>query len=407
MFGARRRNLHLGLMLSALALGACTRTAPPAPVVDAAGRPAPASQAPAPQRPPLPVPHPDAIIVQSGETLYAIARRYDVPVRSLIEENGLTPPYRMAAGRRLLLPKVQQHVVQPGETLYSISRATGVDTSTLARRNGLQPPYRIWVGQALVLPAPVETAEVPVIQATAPAAPYAAPAEPAPAPAPMATAEPLPSPPPPAPRPQSTAPAIAAMAPPARALEPARSQEQEKPEERVAALPPPPAPAPPPSAPAAKPAPAPGAKTAALPPPAPEAAPGGARTFLWPVRGRIIASYGNGPGGTHNDGINIAAPAGTPVLAADAGTVAYAGNELRGYGNLLLIKHANGWMTAYAHNQVLLVKRGDRVRRGQPIARVGTTGAVGEPQLHFEIRHGTRALDPGDYLPPEDATASR
>jgi murein DD-endopeptidase MepM/ murein hydrolase activator NlpD len=192
--------------------------------------------------------------------------------------------------------------------------------------------------------------------------------------------------------------------PPARAAQPAQAQEPAKSEEKVAALPPPPTPAAPP--PAAKPAPAPEAKTAALPPP-PETVPGGARTFLWPVHGRIIASYGNGPGGTHNDGINIAAPVGTPVLAADAGTVAYAGNELRGYGNLLLIKHANGWMTAYAHNQVLLVKRGDRVRRGQPIARVGATGAVGEPQLHFEIRHGTHALDPGDYLPPEDATASR
>jgi murein DD-endopeptidase MepM/ murein hydrolase activator NlpD len=401
MFGARRRNLHFGLMLLALVLGACTRTAPPAPVVDAAGRPAPASQVTSQRRPPPPVPHPDSVVVQPGETLYGIARRYDVPVRSLIEVNGLTPPYRMEAGRKLRLPKVQQHIVQAGETLYSISRANGVDTSTLARRNGLQPPYRIWIGESLVLPAPVETAEVPVIQATAPAASYAAPAELAPAA--TAALEPLPPPPPPAPRPQSEAPVAAAAVPPARAPEPAQAQEPAKPEAKVAALPPPPAPAPP----AAKPAPAPEAKTAALPAPPPETAPGGARTFLWPVQGRIIGSYGNGPGGTHNDGINIAAPAGTPVLAADAGTVAYAGNELRGYGNLVLIKHANGWLTAYAHNQVLLVKRGDRVRRGQPIARVGATGAVGAPQLHFEIRHGTRALDPGDYLPPEDATASR
>jgi murein DD-endopeptidase MepM/ murein hydrolase activator NlpD len=125
------------------------------------------------------------------------------------------------------------------------------------------------------------------------------------------------------------------------------------------------------------------------------------------VPGRPLASYGTGAGGTHNDGINIAAPAGTPVLAADAGVVAYAGNELRGYGNLLLVKHAGGWMTAYAHNFALLVKRGDRVKRGQEIARVGATGAVGEPQLHFEIRQGTRALDPGDHLPPPAATAAR
>ena len=128
---------------------------------------------------------------------------------------------------------------------------------------------------------------------------------------------------------------------------------------------------------------------------------------MWPVRGRILASYGTGENGIHNDGINIAAPAGTAVMAADGGVVAYAGNELRGYGNLILIKHPNGWMTAYAHNARLLVKRGERVRRGQIIARVGATGAVARPQLHFEIRHGTRAMDPGDYLLPETATASR
>ena len=125
---------------------------------------------------------------------------------------------------------------------------------------------------------------------------------------------------------------------------------------------------------------------------------------MWPVHGHILASYGVAAGGTQNDGINIAAPAGTAVVAADAGVVAYAGNELRGYGNLVLIKHANGWMTAYAHNSAVLVKRGETVRRGQTIARIGATGAVGRPQLHFEIRHGTRALDPSDYLPAQAST---
>ena len=112
-----------------------------------------------------------------------------------------------------------------------------------------------------------------------------------------------------------------------------------------------------------------------------------------------MSSYGALPGGAQNDGINIAAAEGTPVLAADDGEVAYAGNELRGFGNLVLVKHANGWMSAYAHNEKLLVKRQDKVKRGQAIARVGSTGAVGEPQLHFELRKGTRALDPTEYLP--------
>ena len=133
--------------------------------------------------------------------------------------------------------------------------------------------------------------------------------------------------------------------------------------------------------------------------PLPAPPPRGGR-FLWPVsvKGKVVERFGAGSNGTHNDGINIAAPKGTPVRAADAGVVAYAGNELKGYGNLLLIKHAGGWMTAYAHNDALLVKRGETVKRGQEIAKVGSTGVNGPPQLHFEIRRGTKALDPDQYL---------
>jgi murein DD-endopeptidase MepM/ murein hydrolase activator NlpD len=122
--------------------------------------------------------------------------------------------------------------------------------------------------------------------------------------------------------------------------------------------------------------------------------------FAWPVRGRVLAGYGAAAGGSHNDGINIAAARGTPVAAVDGGTVAYAGNELRGYGNLILVKHANGWITAYAHCDELLVKQGDRVNRGQVIAKVGATGGVGEPQLHFELRRGKKAVDPREFLAP-------
>ena len=114
--------------------------------------------------------------------------------------------------------------------------------------------------------------------------------------------------------------------------------------------------------------------------------------------GRVIAGFGPREGGLHNDGINIAAERGTQVRAAENGVVVYAGNELRGFGNLLLIKHADGWTTAYAHADKLLVRRGDRVERGQPIATVGQTGNVDRPQLHFEIRRGPRAVDPRDEL---------
>jgi murein DD-endopeptidase MepM/ murein hydrolase activator NlpD len=131
--------------------------------------------------------------------------------------------------------------------------------------------------------------------------------------------------------------------------------------------------------------------------PAAAALPHGAH-FSWPLNGRVLAGYGVGPGGGHNDGINIAAPRGTPIAAIEVGTVAYAGNELRGYGNLILIKHPDGWISAYGHCDELLVKKGDPVYRGKIIAKVGATGNVNEPQLHFELRQGKRPVDPRGFL---------
>ncbi len=129
------------------------------------------------------------------------------------------------------------------------------------------------------------------------------------------------------------------------------------------------------------------------------------RKFLWPARGRVISRFGPKQGGLYNDGINISAKRGARVRAAENGVVAYAGNELRGFGNLLLIKHSGGWITAYAHNQVLLVGRGDTVRRGQVIARMGSSGNVARPQLHFEIRRGKRAVNPLKHLARPSKTA--
>ncbi len=133
---------------------------------------------------------------------------------------------------------------------------------------------------------------------------------------------------------------------------------------------------------------------AAVPKPPPRSG----RGFHWPLKGRVLSAFGAKARGLRNDGINIAAPRGAPVRAAENGVVAYAGNELRGFGNLLLIKHAGGWVSAYAHNQTLLVKRGDRVRRRQVIAKVGSSGSVSNPQLHFELRRGRRAVDPRKHL---------
>jgi len=116
--------------------------------------------------------------------------------------------------------------------------------------------------------------------------------------------------------------------------------------------------------------------------------------FRWPARGRIIQGYASGG----NDGINIAVPEGTQVKAAEGGEVAYAGSELKGYGNMVLIRHPNGFVTAYANNGELVVKKGDKVKRGQTIAHSGQSGNVGSPQLHFELRKGSTPVDPTSYL---------
>ena len=121
---------------------------------------------------------------------------------------------------------------------------------------------------------------------------------------------------------------------------------------------------------------------------------GVAPEFRWPARGRIIEAFKAGG----NDGINIAVPEGTSVRASESGVVAYAGNELKGYGNLVLIRHPNGFVTAYANNGELDVKRGETVKRGQIIAKSGQTGNVNSPQLHFELRKGSTPVDPTSYL---------
>jgi len=248
--------------------------------------------------------------VARGDTVYAISRRHQVSMRAIIEANGLTPPYDLKVGQRIVLPRDREHIVGRGETVYGISRAYGVDAYELATANGLVAPFALRVGQTLRIPA----------SGTESAASQPTPPTPV-----MATRRPV-------------VPATVPRPPPAS---------------------------------------------------------GG---FVWPVKGKVVSAFGAKTKGLHNDGINIAARRGTPVRAAENGVVAYAGNELRGFGNMLLIKHAGGWITAYAHNEELLVKRGDKVRRGQIVARVGSSGSVTKPQLHFELRKGKQAVDPRKYL---------
>jgi murein DD-endopeptidase MepM/ murein hydrolase activator NlpD len=135
----------------------------------------------------------------------------------------------------------------------------------------------------------------------------------------------------------------------------------------------------------------------------PSVAYGSTPTFAWPLNGRVISDFGTESNGERNDGINIAAPSGTPIRAAATGTISYAGNELRGYGNLILIKHDDGYVTAYAHADRITVQRGDTVTKGQIIAYSGSTGDVTSPQLHFEIRHGVQPVNPHSLLVASNA----
>jgi len=322
-----------------------------------------------------------AYVVKPGDTIYSIARELHVSVRSLIDANQLQAPFAVSPGQRLALPGSGFYVVAKGDNLTVIARRTGVPFGTLARMNGLASPYVLQVGQKLLLPTGAGPATAVASAASSPAPAAAAPVPlPAP-PLPSVTSAPLPAPPgaAPAPVPQvvsvspNAAPAVAVPAP--APIQPASTT-------------------PPVSAPISTPT-----QTASLPVaplPAPPAQSG--HGFIWPLKGEVILEYGTTGHGQHNDGINIAAPRGTAVMAAESGVVAYAGNELRGFGNLLLIKHEGGWMTAYAHNDALLVKRGDVVKRGQKIAKVGDSGGVSQTQLHFEVRQGTRAVDPATVL---------
>jgi murein DD-endopeptidase MepM/ murein hydrolase activator NlpD len=281
-------------------------------------------------------------------------------------------------------PPPVQIIVQSGQTLSGIAHAYHVPMSVVADANHLSPPYRILIGQALIIPGSGQPPPYgPAVAMTEPMPPASAPPLPAPPPPPASWG------PPPAGGPP------AALTPPGAAPPPPTSETPS----------PSPGSTPPPAASAARETPAaPGPIASAEPPPSPRT---GSGTFLWPVRGHLLEGYGAGPDGTHNDGINIAAPRGAAVQATDGGVVAYAGNELRGYGNLVLIKHPNGWISAYAHCDLILVKTGQKVARGQVIARVGSTGNVSEPQLHFELRRGKKPVDPREYLAPLPTAATK
>ena len=295
------------------------------------------------------------VTVARGETIEIIARKYGVPASAIRETNGFREGAVLRTGQRVVIPRYvtttvarapapqapmkpriaeSEHVVAPGESLIGIAHKHGVTLVALAHANNIQPYAKVSIGERLKIPGEHRVAE------RRPTTPAPQVAQPRTVPATKVASAPVEN---------------------ARIATPETHTGAEvatKSAEAVGALP----------------------------------------SFRWPVKGRIIAAFGPRPNGGQNDGINLAVPEGTPIKAADDGVVAYAGNELKGYGNLVLIRHANGFVSAYANASELLVKRGDTIKRGQVIAHAGQTGNVTSPQLHFEIRKGSTPVDPTKYL---------
>ncbi|ABE40009.1 peptidase M23B [Rhodopseudomonas palustris BisB5] len=344
-----------------------------APRSVAAARPAPA---------PAAVPASGTtIIVGTSDTLEGLARRYNVATADILQANGYKGPRRLQPGQSLVIPQrtaslqapvaappvarplaaapapmpvaaaapPRVHYVNSGDTLMNIARRNNISAAELARYNRIDANARLQPGMKINVPGAQSAAlAAPPLAAPATAQPAAQPAVSAAPPVRMAVAAPA--------DPVQKARMVAPTETPA-AAEPAEASPVKSAE-----------------------------ATGALP------------SFRWPVRGRVITAYGAKTNGKSNDGINLAVPEGTPVKAAEDGVVAYSGNELKGYGNLVLVRHSNGYVTAYAHASELMVKRGETIKRGQTIAKSGQSGEVGSPQLHFEIRKGSSPVDPLKFL---------
>ncbi|HEX2582339.1 MAG TPA: M23 family metallopeptidase [Dongiaceae bacterium] len=299
------------------------------------------------------------------------------------------------------------YIVAPGDTVTGIGRRIHVSPLTLIELNHLEPPFIIHPGQVLqtVGESLPDTAPVPSVGVTKLSGVGQAPLAPPPSykqssrpitPQPVGKATPLASA-----RASTLATQASASGKTTSAIpiaknpaeNPGLSADKVQAASASEAVVQQPSPSSVPTPPVTK--------VAAATPVSPVLPASSSATFLWPVSGKIIGKFGAAADGLKNDGINIAAPDGAPVKAAADGVVAYAGNELRGFGNLVLIRHANGWITAYAHNDALMVKKGDMVKKGQVIAKVGQTGGVDSPQLHFEVRRGAMAVDPLPHLPPQ------
>lgn len=254
------------------------------------------------------------VVVKRGDTLYSISRLTHVSIPELIQANGLSAPYTVRVGEKLIIPRANIHTVKRGETLSSVARSYGVSINALAKTNNLRSPYRLLVGDQLTIPGRfVARKSTPSKKKT----PQALPSKKASAP-------------------------------------------KRNPQKR---------------------------NTGYIPKRT------GAK-FMWPVRGKILSSFGDKGKGVRNDGIDIAAKTGQEVRAADAGRVAYVDNNFGHWGQLILIKHTGGWVSTYAHSSKILVSIGQQVKRGEVIALAGSSGSATNPRVHFELRKNKRIINP-------------
>ncbi len=284
--------------------------------------------------------------VMRGETLYAIAERTRSPVVGLIQVNALRAPFALTPGQTLKLPPLKVHIVRRNETFSAIARRYSVDERSLALFNRFPRPVKVQPGQKIILPALVrdqltglEPQDLVALLATE-----------------LATGRAVSGGVPGQLRPNSEAGPVATVPP-----QPPKRPLAEAPKSTPGLL-------------------------AALP------------SFAWPVRGRLVETFGTKADFRVVDGIEIEAPSGTPFKAAASGQVAYVGNQLAGYGWLVLIRHSSDYMTAYAFAESVNVREGQTVTRGQVIGQVGQTGRARSPRLHFQVRHATKPVDPVPFL---------
>ena len=321
------------------------------------------------------------IIVARGDTVYSLARKNNLTVDEFAKINNLHEPYTLSVGQKLttrvsdvkqnekipnviseqsaqekiakqeIVPDVvkpntttrvdlQEITVVGGDTLYSISRKYEIPVNDLAVMNNLSAPFNLGVGQKLKVPklASVHTRSASEIKENKIVKTGA----------------------------KTVAKSVVGAEKTAPSVRKNIEQKQKISSDPKKQLP----------------------KISAR----------SGSKFSWPIRGKILSQYGAKNNGLFNDGINISATGGAPVKAAENGVIAYAGNEVKGMGNLIIIQHSDGWMSVYAHLDSMSVKRGNKVLVGQQIGKIGTTGKVDKPQLHFEIRKGTKAYNPIQYL---------